>query len=121
MNRLLSKPIALLLWILVAGVRPAVAVAEEERAEARVFFEANFETEEKPGQPDGWFFRRSRGDCSGRWDDEQAVSGRHSLQMSIAEDMTARAHWVHRAHIAIKHRSRNSWLVLHERQGASRR
>lgn len=71
-------------------------------AHGEVLLKGDFETEGKPGEPEGWRFVRARGESFSKWDDEHLVSGRRSLRLAIPRDAAARAHWVCSRHIPVK-------------------
>lgn len=69
---------------------------------AQVVFRADFETEDRPGQPEGWVFQQVKGDCSGAWDDREAAVGTRSVRMSIAGGEDSVAHWHYQGRIPLK-------------------
>ena len=83
------------IW-LIAGLLLATSAC------AQVVLKADFEAEGQPGQPEGWVFRQARGECSGKWVDDEAASGKRSVCLSIPADETARAHWAYGRRVPIR-------------------
>ncbi len=63
---------------------------------------ADFEPIGDETAPDGWTFRRARGECFGQWDQEQAAGGLRSARLAIPTDTGARAHWAYTRRVPVE-------------------
>ncbi len=54
------------------------------------------------GDNTNWRFAAARGECTGRWDAENAYPSGHSLRLAISTDATARAHWRYQPRIPLE-------------------
>jgi hypothetical protein len=52
--------------------------------------------------PADWRLAVARGDCTGRWDAENAFRSQHSLRLAIPQGATARAHWRYAPKVPLK-------------------